>query len=124
MKAAVLVAPSKCEVRDLPLPEINDNEVLIKVKACGVCASELESWLKGSGGRNGVMGHEPVGTIEKMGRNVTGFSAGDRITGLIHGGFSEYTKADYRDCVKVPEKLDDFEALGEPLSCIVSGAER
>jgi threonine dehydrogenase-like Zn-dependent dehydrogenase len=124
MKVCMLKGGSKTEIIDLPIPEINDDEVLIKVKACGVCTSEIYSWIHGNGGVNGVLGHEAVGIIEALGKNVKGFSVGDRVTGLIYGSFAEYTKAEYRNVIKVPDKLEDIEALGEPLSCLISGAER
>lgn len=123
MKASILAAPATNEIVDLQMPEINDNEVLIRVRVCGVCASELHPWLDGSGKRR-IFGHEPVGIIEAAGKNVTGFQVGDRVTGLIHEAFAEYTKANYRKIVKVPDGLDDLEALGEPLSCLMSGANR
>ena len=124
MRACILKGNSKTEVIDLPIPEINDDEVLVKVRVCGVCASEIRSWVKGTGGVNGVLGHEAVGIIEDMGKNVKDFSIGDRVTGLIKAGFAEYAKVNYKDIVKVPEKLEDIEAIGEPLSCLISGAER
>jgi threonine dehydrogenase-like Zn-dependent dehydrogenase len=124
MKVCILKGESKTEIIDMPMPEINDDEVLIRVKACGVCTSEVHAWLYGSGGVNGVLGHEAVGVIENVGKNVKGFSVGDRVTGLIYAAFAEYTKADYRNVTKVPDKVEDIEALGEPLSCLVSGAER
>jgi len=124
MKASVFTGPCKNEVMDRPIPKIGDNEVLIKVEVCGVCASELECWFNGDGGKTGIRGHEPVGIIEAMGKDVTGFSLGDRVTGLIGSAFAEYAKADVSKIVKVPDRLDPVEALGEPLSCLVSGAER
>ncbi len=124
MKACVVAGPRKHEIVELPVPQIDENEVLIKVSVCGVCASELHPWENGIGKEFHVFGHEPVGVIEKVGAHVTGFQAGDRVTGLIHRAFAEYAKADYRHIVKVPDELDDLEALGEPLSCLVSGANR
>jgi threonine dehydrogenase-like Zn-dependent dehydrogenase len=124
MKACVLRGDSRTQIIDLPIPEIQEDEVLVKVKTCGVCTSEVHSWIHGIGGVNGILGHEAVGTIEAIGKNVKGFSIGDRVTGLILGAYAEYVKVDYRNIVKVPAKLEDTEALGEPLSCLVSGAKR
>jgi threonine dehydrogenase-like Zn-dependent dehydrogenase len=124
VKASILIGPAQSEIVNMPLPEINDDEVLIEVSACGVCASELHSWENGTSGKRKVLGHEPVGIIRNIGKNVEGFDVGERVTGLIHEAFAEYTKADYRNIVKVPEDLDDLEALGEPLSCLISGANR
>ncbi|WP_274361366.1 alcohol dehydrogenase catalytic domain-containing protein [Paenibacillus thermotolerans] len=130
MKASVMVGQRKSEVRDVAIPQIGDEEVLIRVIACGVCASELHPWLSGSTWLEAketerlIFGHEPVGIIEKTGSRVHGFQKGDRVTGLVQHAFAEYTKADYRNIVKVPDSLHEYESLGEPLSCLMSGAQR
>ncbi len=124
MKAAVLSGPHKTQVKEVSMPELGEYDVLVKVHVCGLCISEVHKWEEGAGGIDGVLGHEPVGTIEQMGRSVTGFNIGDRVTGLMFGGFAEYLKADSRLVVKVPSNVDDFEALGEPLSCLVTAADK
>jgi len=123
MKASVIVGPQKNEIANVPIPSISDEEVLIRIKVCGVCASELHPWMEGSGKRP-IFGHEPVGIIEQIGSRVQGFRVGERVTGLIHKAFAQYAKVNYRLIVKVPDVLDDLEALGEPLSCLMSGADR
>jgi threonine dehydrogenase-like Zn-dependent dehydrogenase len=129
MRASVIVGPQKSEVIQVPVPSIGDEEVLIRIKYCGVCASELHPWMEGAGwleasGKRPIFGHEPVGVIEKVGALVGGFRVGDRVTGLIQNAFAQYAKVHYRKIVKVPDCLDDMEALGEPLSCLMSGADR
>lgn len=124
MKACILTGSRQFKITERPKPSVGHNDVLIKVLACGVCASELHAWRTGEGGYNGVLGHEPVGTIEERGRNVEGFEVGDRVTGLMYGALAEYITADYRDLVKVPAELTDVEAIGEPLSCLFSAIER
>jgi threonine dehydrogenase-like Zn-dependent dehydrogenase len=111
-------------VREVPIPEIGDEDVLIRVIVCGVCASELPKWMNGFGDGNYILGHEPVGYIESCGKNVKGFQIGDRVTCITPHAFAEYVKVDYRNIVNVPENLDDKEALGDPVSCLVSGANR
>jgi threonine dehydrogenase-like Zn-dependent dehydrogenase len=129
MKASVIAGPEKSEVIDTAVPIIGEEEVLIRIKYCGVCASELHPWIEGAGwleasGQRPIFGHEPVGIIEKVGVLVHGFKVGDRVTGLIQNAFAHYAKVNYRKIVRVPEVLDDIEALGEPLSCLMSGADR
>ena len=124
MKACVLQSSEKTLVLDVSLPEIKDDEVLIKVSVCGICTSELSSWHNGQGGINGVLGHEAVGTVEKVGKGVSGFKTGDRVTGLMQGAYAEYTVANYMKIIHVPDAVSDKEALGEPLSCILSGVNR
>ncbi|MCL6442637.1 MAG: alcohol dehydrogenase catalytic domain-containing protein [Alicyclobacillus sp.] len=123
MKAVRLIGPRQSRVVEIAEPRIGRNEVLIKVKACGVCASELHTWQQGPK-EPCILGHEPIGVIEETGDDVVGFAKGDRVTGLFGSAFAEYAKAHYKNLVKVPEALDDLEAIGEPLSCLVSGANR
>lgn len=125
MKASVLVGPGQHRVMDVPKPSIADDEVLIKVHVCGVCASEYHTWMNGPSGHQPViMGHEPMGVIEEIGSNVHGFQIGDRVTGLFYHAFAEYSAANYTNLVHLPDDIDDINGIGEPLSCLVSGANR
>ncbi len=125
MKASILTGPGQSCIVDRPKPEIGAAEVLVKLKVCGVCASELYSWSRGADRKSSlIMGHEPMGIIEETGDLVEGFEKGDRVTGLFNQAFAEYAKADFRNLVKVPDDLEDIVAIGEPLSCLVSGANR
>ena len=70
------------EVADLPKPEVGPRDVLVRVKACGICGSDVHG-LDGSTGRRIpplVMGHEAAGVIAEAGRNVSGWKEGDRVT--------------------------------------------
>jgi L-iditol 2-dehydrogenase len=82
MKALVLEEYNKLVYKDVPDPEPGPDEVLVRVKACGICGSDVHG-LDGSTGRRIpplIMGHEAAGIIESTGRNVTGWKAGDRVT--------------------------------------------
>jgi L-iditol 2-dehydrogenase len=82
MKALVLEEYMHLNYKDVPLPEINDDEVLVKVQAIGVCGSDVHG-IDGSTGRRIppiIMGHEASGIIEKTGKFVTDWKAGDRVT--------------------------------------------
>jgi len=82
MKALVLEEYNKLVYQDMPEPEIKDNEVLIQVKACGICGSDVHG-MDGSSGRRHpplIMGHEASGVIVRTGSGVTGYAAGDRVT--------------------------------------------
>ena len=82
MKALVLTAPSQFEMRDVPEPTVGADEVLIAVRACGICGSDVQ----GMDGRTGrrqpplVMGHEAAGVIVRTGQRVRTWSVGDRVT--------------------------------------------
>ena len=82
MKALVLEEYNKLIFRDFPDPELALDEVLIRVKACGICGSDVHG-MDGSTGRRKppiVMGHEASGEIVEIGANVTNWDVGDRVT--------------------------------------------
>jgi L-iditol 2-dehydrogenase len=82
MKALVLTAYKEFELQDVPEPQVGPRDVLIRVKACGICGSDVHG-MDGSTGRRRppiVMGHEAAGTVEKLGSEVTGYQLGDRVT--------------------------------------------
>lgn len=82
MKALVLEEYKKLVFKDVPDPVILDNEVLVKVKACGICGSDVHGF-DGSTGRRIppiIMGHEASGVIAETGKDVRGWTKGDRVT--------------------------------------------
>lgn len=82
MKALLLAEYGKLEIADMPCPEIGADDVLVRVRACGVCGSDVHGY-DGSTGRRVpplIMGHEAAGVIERVGAQVADFGAGDRVT--------------------------------------------
>ncbi len=82
MKALTLTASSQFEFGEVPQPEIAENEVLVAVKACGICGSDIHG-MDGSSGRRIppiVMGHEAAGEIAEIGSAVRRWKTGDRVT--------------------------------------------
>ena len=82
MKALVLESYMNLRYQDVPLPAIEDSEVLVKVKAVGICGSDVHG-MDGSTGRRIppiIMGHEASGEIVSMGANVKDWSVGERVT--------------------------------------------
>ncbi len=82
MKALVLQEYDHFEYGDVPDPPIGPEDVLIRVKACGICGSDVHG-MDGSTGRRippVIMGHEAAGVIAETGANVTGWQKGDRVT--------------------------------------------
>jgi L-iditol 2-dehydrogenase len=82
MKALVLTHYNQFDVQDIERPSIADDEVLIQVKACGVCGSDVHG-MDGSSGRRQppiVMGHEASGVISDVGARVSDWQPGDRVT--------------------------------------------
>jgi 2-desacetyl-2-hydroxyethyl bacteriochlorophyllide A dehydrogenase len=98
MKAAVYHGPRDITVEDVPVPSVADNELLVCIKACGICGSDLHMYRLGmfealgrQVGNGRIMGHELSGEVVAVGAEVTGFHVGDRIAGVGVGGFAEYT---------------------------------
>ncbi|MDD5603891.1 MAG: galactitol-1-phosphate 5-dehydrogenase [Eubacteriales bacterium] len=82
MKALVLKEYNHFSYEDVPVPEINDDEVLVEIKACAICGSDVHG-MDGSTGRRVppiIMGHEASGVIVRTGSRAVGYKAGDRVT--------------------------------------------
>jgi L-iditol 2-dehydrogenase len=140
MKAAMYHSLDKIVIQDVPKPEVGSDEVLVEMKACGVCGSDLMEWYLRSRAPL-VLGHEPAGVIVEAGKNVKDFSVGDRVfahhhvadltcyyckhgdytlcpqfaqTHLEPGGFAEYFKVPapnlQLDTLKLPDSLSFEEA--------------
>ncbi|WP_334319923.1 zinc-dependent dehydrogenase [Gilliamella apicola] len=84
MKASVCYKQNDLRTEDLPIPEISDNEVLIKMLACGLCGTDIQKIRGDSVNKPTVLGHEVVGEIVKKGKNVSKFEIGDRVITAIH----------------------------------------
>ena len=82
MKALVLVEYNNFELKDVDKPSIEPGEVLVKIKACAICGSDVHG-MDGSSGRRIppiIMGHEAAGVIEEIGADVTKYKVGQRVT--------------------------------------------
>jgi len=81
MKALVNTAPYTMEYRDWPDPEVGPDDLLIRVKACAICGSDVKGYTGKTGRRQPpiIMGHEAAGIVEQVGGNVTAFAPGDRV---------------------------------------------
>jgi len=87
MLAAVLRDFNKLELEDVPMPKAGPGEVVVKIKACGVCATDYKA-IKGI--RRNVKfplipGHEPSGVLHEVGSNVKGFKPGDEVICMPSG---------------------------------------
>ena len=81
MKALLYTEPYTLEYTDVPDPTIGDDDVLIRVKACGICGSDVQGYTGKTGRRLPplIMGHEAAGVVAQTGKNVTGLTEGDRV---------------------------------------------
>lgn len=121
MKVAMYYCNNDVRIEEMPIPEISENELLVKVIASGICGSDVLEWYRIKSAPR-VLGHEIAGVIEKVGENVKNFKKGQRVfvshhvacghchyclhghetacetlhkTNFFPGGFAEY--------IKVPE---------------------
>lgn len=97
------------ELRDVPVPALGDDDVLVEIKAAGLCASDLD-FLEGrqAGALRPpvTLGHEFSGVVAKVGKNVRKWRVGDRVvsdnTGTVCGECYACSTGDYLAC---PERL-------------------
>ena len=120
MKQIVMAGPGKSKVVDVPKPVFTDDQILVKVTLTGMCHSECYPWSIAREGQ--VFGHESVGVVAEIGKNVKGFKVGDRVTGLGGGGYKEYIVMEPNKTCHVPDNLKDEDAIVEPLACLLSAA--
>ena len=136
MKALIFETPNKPIIADVPMPTINDTEVMIKTRTVGICHSDYELLA----GRYIIPisypvtpGHEWCGEIVEVGKSVKNFNVGDRVVGecvvrtperLHHFGFSmngadrEYFNVNPDWLHKLPDGVDDMRgSLIEPFTC-------
>ena len=74
---AMLIELEKFEVKEFPMPEVGDDDILVKVEGCGVCGTDAHEFKRDPFGLIPVaLGHEGTGEIVKMGKNVKKDSAG------------------------------------------------
>lgn len=97
MKALVLEKYNKFIYKDVPKPVIKPDEVLVRVKTCAICGSDIHG-MDGSSGRRIppiIMGHESAGTVERVGDKVKKYKKGDRVTfdSTIYCGSCSYCRS-------------------------------
>ena len=125
MRVARLIEPGRFELIEESVPSIGPHEVLVRVAACGVCASELDMFvgLAGHATYPWYPGHEVSGVVERVGDLVESLAPATTVAAWVTTrGYADYVsvKADY--CFPagdVPLEL----ALGEPLACAVNAVE-
>lgn len=125
MRAAHLVGPRTLRIVDVPEPTPGPGQVLVRLGACGVCASDLNAW-RGVAGIEyplppGAPGHETWGEVVAIGAGTEApnLRVGQRVTGLLWNGLAELGLAQAENLVEADELL-----LGEPLGCAVNVLRR
>ena len=99
MKAAVHYGLRDIKVIDVEIPKLQAGEVLIRVRACGICGSDLHEYKLGiypelgvPVGTGKIMGHEFSGEVAELGEGVEGLKIGDRVVTISNGANAEYVK--------------------------------
>ena len=140
MKAATYYGPNNIQVKEVPRPRIKTDEILVEMKACGICGSDLMHWyLKNRAPL--VLRHEPAGIVAKTGKRVKHFKKEDCVfvhhhvaclkchycthgdftlceefgrTRIHPGGLAEYFRVPapnvQKDTLKIPDNLSFEEA--------------
>ena len=121
MQSAVLAAPGRFEIEQVPVPSPGAQEVLVRMEGCGVCGSNLapfegRPWFDYPRAA-GDPGHEGWGEIVAIGSKVSGFTAGERVALLSYHAFAEYDVAHQDALVKLPPQLEKKPVPGEALGC-------
>ncbi|MES2712364.1 MAG: zinc-binding dehydrogenase [Pseudomonadota bacterium] len=124
MRAAVLDAPGRVHLAEVPLPEPGPRDVRIRIQGCGVCASNLTPWAGPEWMQfptpPGDLGHEGWGVVDAVGAEVHGLAPGQRVAALSFRAYAEYDVAP-ADCVlPLPAAMDGLPFPGEPLGCAMN----
>jgi L-iditol 2-dehydrogenase len=124
MRGAILTAPRSIELVDREPEPLREQDVLLRVEQCGVCASDVDSWLgRGQEELPVALGHEVAGRVEATGSEVRHLKRGDRVAAWVEGGgFADQTTVEARYCVPVENHVT-YPAVAEPLSCVVNAVE-
>ena len=84
MKAAVFYGAKDFRIEDVEVPKIEETDILIRVKACGICGSDVHTFKRGIFARPGfIMGHEFSGEVTEIGKKVKDIEIGDRVVALV-----------------------------------------
>ena len=153
MKAARLYGVGDLRVEEVDRPALSaDDEVLIRIHACGICPSDLRAYTGARPASRSLPytpGHEWAGEVVSAGDAVEGFAIGDRVVpswrvmcgtchycvrgihnfcenlrrGAVRGGFAEYGVASAEALLKIPERVSYTGAcFCEPLACCINGS--
>jgi 2-desacetyl-2-hydroxyethyl bacteriochlorophyllide A dehydrogenase len=124
MKCAVLYEPHDWRLEDINVPSLGNDEVLLNVKACGVCHSEIHQWDVKVNDLEypRFIGHEVAGEVLDLGKNVKDFKPGDRVAVWTDGkGYAEKIAVKSNKLFKISDNISFAEAMAEPIACTTNG---
>jgi 2-desacetyl-2-hydroxyethyl bacteriochlorophyllide A dehydrogenase len=102
MKAGVMGKAGEIAVKEIPYPKLEDDGIIVKVKAAGICGSDVHFFQRG--GPGAIMGHEFAGDIVEIGKEVKGLKIGERVVAMGGRGCGECywcKRGDYIKCTKL-----------------------
>ncbi|MGQ9425444.1 MDR/zinc-dependent alcohol dehydrogenase-like family protein [Gilvimarinus sp. F26214L] len=122
--SAVLSAPQHYDIQTLPSPLCGDDEVIVQVEGCGLCASSIPVWE----GRAwfdypmpaGAPGHEAWGRVIARGDRVDNVIPGERVTCLAENAYTEQLRVAAKRLVVLPPELDGMPFPGEAIGCAMN----
>lgn len=128
MRAAVLPAAGRVEIRRVAIPEPGPGEVRVRLEGCGVCASNLgpwagPDWMEFPTGP-GDLGHEGWGRVDALGPDVSGLRVGQRVATLFQKAYAEHAVGPAEEVVPLPAELDATRFPAEPLGCAINVLRR
>lgn len=124
-EALCFVAPGRVEVRQVEIPSLKANQILVRTKACGVCAADI-NYFKGGKDVNYPYfgGHEGIGVVEEVGKDVKTVRAGDVVACLGQQCFAPYFIADAEMTACLTTEVKDWAHwLVEPVACAVNAID-
>lgn len=124
MLAAILHGSHDFRIEERPMPNIKDDEYLIRIRTCGVCHSEIHQWNETIKGLDypRFIGHEVAGEITEAGKSTTKFKPGDKIAAWTDGkGYSEYISLKEDRVFPLADDIPFQYALAEPIACTTNG---
>jgi len=137
MKAAVFHGPRDMRVVEIPIPDVDADGVLIRVRATGVCGTDVHTFNTGVFKESGVpvdggwvLGHEFAGDVVEVGANIEGVSVGDRVTAIDFGSYAEYVLVHPGrfweiQLIHLPDNVSYEEAAtAEPLAVVLEAVRR
>ncbi|MBM3262019.1 MAG: zinc-binding dehydrogenase [candidate division Zixibacteria bacterium] len=127
MQMLTLDGVRQLSIRNGPVPDIEDHEILVRVRACTISRRDLDRYVGITSGRGGEgFGGEVAGTVQRAGSGVTQFAAGDRVAVWgVSCGFSEYIAVPEDYAMAIPAGVSYEEgAIAQMLPSIVYSLER
>ena len=151
MRAAVYRGGGRLAAEEWPRPSIGDGELLLRLKGCGLCGSDIAKIVDPATKVPAVFGHEVVGEVAAVGRGVSSYALGDRVVAAHHvpcgdchycrrgsdsmcaafkasnldpGGFAEYVRVPAPNVRHATFRVPPAASFVEPLACCLRAVRR